>query len=100
MVVKRQLNYDLISARIQKQLNGELNISKKRLHFEPVNTSFKYDKNTLELRKVYKNVCVHSRHSLQYDDALAASKTEEGFFNMKRNSKITNRNYNRSKNHT
>ena len=90
----------MISARIQKQLNGELNISKKKLQFEPVNSSFKYDKNTLELRKVYKNVCVHSRHSLQYDDAVAMSKTEEGFFNMKRNSKVASRVRNRSKNST
>jgi len=62
--VKRQLNYDLISARIQKQLNGELNMTKRKMIFDPVSPSFKYEKNKLELRKVYKNICVNNRHSL------------------------------------
>ena len=61
--------------------------------FEPVSPSFKYDKNKLELRKVYKNICVQNRHSLQYDEAVAMSRTTEGFVNYKRGSKSGTRNF-------
>ena len=73
--------------------------------FEPVSPSFKYDKNKLELRKVYKNICVQNRHSLQYDEAVAMSKTTESFFNFKRSSKGgtapgRNQNYRNNSNRT
>ena len=63
-LVKRQLNYDLISARIQKQLNGDLKIDQKQKFFQGQDPSSQYDMSTLELRKQYKNMCVKNRHSL------------------------------------
>ena len=59
-----QLNYDLIGARIQKQLNGDLKIDKKKVIYEPAEPGFKYEKSKVDLRKVYKNICIENRHSL------------------------------------
>ena len=50
-------------------------MTQKKQVFEPVNPSFKYDKDKLELRKIYKNICLQSRHSLQYDEVVAMTKT-------------------------
>lgn len=62
-------------------------MTKKKMIFDPVSPSFKYAKNNLELRKVYKNICVNGRHSLQYDEAIAMSRTSDNFFNLRRASK-------------